>query len=1488
MKSCQLWFLHPEPSFLDTVRCQLRYLNPEPQLPFSLVVEKGSTHNTQAADLMLRPSDYCELNRRFVQYKHDRNSGDFALASYDSDSQFFRWASEGWDDLLKNGGVAVILGEPGSGRSYEFKARCQALHDEGSCAFYLELHRLVTESPSQILDEVAALGLQKWRQSTDHGVFFLDAVDEAKLERISDFSQALKNFAKTIGTSSSKATIFISSRITEWMPETDVALVTETLSPAIIAAGQNEAGAKPSKCSTLPVYAIAPLDRQQVARLATHRGIAHVDGFISALDENHAWEFARRPWDVRFLVNYWATHQSIGSLTEMLEESLLMLLKEREEKRQRSVKFPLPVESARVGAEMLAAATVFCRKLDFEVPDSVGAIRTRGMNPLACLPTDWTDIQCGALLDRPLFDSAMYGRVRFHHRRMAEYLAANWLKRRMDNQCPPPVLHDLLFAKNGNRRILKPSRAAIAVWLACIADDGWTRDLRNWILEAAPNAFLRYGDPSKLPVAFRNQIINAFVAKFQDRNFVRVETEKSAMSRLADPALGESLAKHLLDPNVGEGVKVELMEFAYHGKVRDCLQAALTLLRSAPQLHELESYSIRLIEELEDPAGLRELERITRNDKAFAARHLGLLARVLFPSHLDVKGLGSLLQLRSRSSDVWYLKSLFAQSSEEWCPFEVLKMLVSLADPQPRKNVIAAKHAHTWVRELIYPLLERTLNSKEISSEFVPAVARACWLVRQEHPDTSEFDHAAPSWNLNEATKRFSQVRRETFWIAIEHERGNSVGDPKVDGCMAFQHSLHFDFCEMDFAWLLEDCRNSLEETSRATAAWLAVAYLDARNHPWNQTRQLLEALVGAPTLSQAIRRRIWAFRRYRLVIPWYRLKQTGIFTKRFWRRRFSNFSDTTRSLRDRWWLHRKIRHLRSGKFVSCLEKLTRGISDSGKWAVSDWSKLVKKWGARITAAVQSGCVAVWKDYEPDTIRNSDGIPLGVIVGLTGLQYLHGKGELQAATRNPKDALRAAKYAVNEMNGYSDWLPEIAQNHPAVVRGILCECIEHEWNAEFMEGYWPRHLGHLSNEESTLAPLIAPFVAALLGKSEPANSAVLSYGLTLLLHHGGIHREDLARIAGERLSRTETKSASYLTWLSMCLQTNASEAVAHLEKRVVNEKEAWQNQPNDNFMVVLCAGLGERHASVPAISEPDHLHHQHAERFVRLVYQCIDPGQDIQRSSGESYSPTPRDDAQRYRGALLPIIAKQTEPQSDDVLISLLSHPELKREQDWIRHLLDERVERMSDDSSFEPQDIRDFEDSNEGTPRSAKDLFQIVLRRLQAIKHDVEQADDSYSLKANVRVGDREIVLRRFVARELSLRRNGKYTAPQEPVIQNEERLDIRVENPDINGPVVIEVKLGDLMGRSINSLLGDLENQLVDRYLRDEHSRHGVFIVGHTGERENGWQHPATGGLVDFEEVISILAKRADEIQKSNPNVEELKVIGIDFRVNRRPLPG
>jgi hypothetical protein len=402
----------------------------------------------------------------------------------------------------------------------------------------------------------------------------------------------------------------------------------------------------------------------------------------------------------------------------------------------------------------------------------------------------------------------------------------------------------------------------------------------------------------------------------------------------------------------------------------------------------------------------------------------------------------------------------------------------------------------------------------------------------------------------------------------------------------------------------------------------------------------------------------------------------------------------------------------------------------------------------------------------------------------------------------------------------------------------------------------------------------------LVAGSPPANLSVLSAAIILLIRHRGMERAELARLSAQKLAGLRREDPSYLAWLVVCLQTNAAVALDHLEERGRNETEAARGSPEHNFMVVLCSALRGDIAVewLPRIESPDHLCAPHAARFIRLVYKFVDPSNDITHSDGEPYSPGQRDDAQHYRSDILTMLSALPDPEAEAALRSLLTMPECAADHDWIRHLIDERLEHLADGAAFLARDIPNFELHNEATPRSAADLFRTVQLRLAAIKHDVEKADQS--LRMNVRQKDREVHLRRFIALELSRRSQQCYTAPQESVIQNEERLDIRVENPDILGPVVIEVKLGDLDSRTVTSLLADLEGQLVRRYLRDENSRHGIYLIGYTGERKH-WEHPETGDKLRFDEVIAILAARAEEIQNHNSAVEELSVVGVDFRL-------
>jgi len=104
---------------------------------------------------------------------------------------------------------------------------------------------------------------------------------------------------------------------------------------------------------------------------------------------------------------------------------------------------PLTPELAREGTETLAAATLFCRTLSFKVPDDAAGTSSAVLDASACLPDDWQPRLCGAPLTRALFDAASLGRVRFHHRLVSAFLAAQWVAARMAEGCPVPVLEEM-------------------------------------------------------------------------------------------------------------------------------------------------------------------------------------------------------------------------------------------------------------------------------------------------------------------------------------------------------------------------------------------------------------------------------------------------------------------------------------------------------------------------------------------------------------------------------------------------------------------------------------------------------------------------------------------------------------------------------------------------------------------------------------------------------------------------------------------------------------------------------------------------------------------------------------------------------------------------------------------------------------------------------------------------------------------------------------
>ncbi|MDP2824436.1 MAG: hypothetical protein Q8O52_17365 [Sulfuritalea sp.] len=164
-------------------------------------------------------ADYVELDRRFRDAAHGSDSETTALLSY---AASLSHADTGlsWAEVLTHR-LVVVLGEPGSGKTAEFKAQARLPDPSGTPRFFVRLDDLIQGSLNSALGSEHAKRFQRWLNGSGEAAFFLDSVDESKYRCNDDFAHALERIASELGKSFPRARIAISSRISEWQPQTD-------------------------------------------------------------------------------------------------------------------------------------------------------------------------------------------------------------------------------------------------------------------------------------------------------------------------------------------------------------------------------------------------------------------------------------------------------------------------------------------------------------------------------------------------------------------------------------------------------------------------------------------------------------------------------------------------------------------------------------------------------------------------------------------------------------------------------------------------------------------------------------------------------------------------------------------------------------------------------------------------------------------------------------------------------------------------------------------------------------------------------------------------------------------------------------------------------------------------------------------------------------------------------------------------------------------
>lgn len=1423
-------------------------------------------------------SRHIPLNRHFKQLRTGEVTAHDPWQSYIEDFGGYWGSTHDWGKLLEHPGIVVVLGEPGSGKTWEFRHTVDEQTAKGCSAFFLPLDRLSDEPISQILDQQQLTAFEQWKNGSKNAHFLLDSVDEAKLVRVSDFYAALDRLRNELGHAIRRAHIILSSRISEWRPESDHAEVLDRLGSHLPKAAKNRA-----EDPRLLVVELMPLDRERIKIFAADQCKETADAFLEELDKRHAWEFAGRPLDVLLLISYWRRHRQLGSLTETLEYLVTEQLQEREERRERAANRPLAADRARRGAEYLAAASLFCRNVSFQVPDEACAMPSSGLRVQDCLPGDWSHAERLALIDRPLFDSASYGRIRFHHRRIAEYLAACWLRERMSLGLAWSDVERLLFDTRRFRYVLRPSLGNVAAWLVCLSDEPWSQRLREALLAHAPHVFLQSGDPEHLGPGFKAKVVEQFVRANRDHDSGGITSDAATLSRLSDPTLSASLSGYVVDSTITDVVRIELLHLIRRGRLTKCKPALLTVLRDTRTAPVLKAIALRALQPIANRSEREQVAETATNWDKYPEFLLDDLFATIGPEGFLPQIWVRLIRAIANDSTEDSRRTLRGAfdgitSTTDAATLRIfLSEIESLLTDAPKEPAtqsdLPISRRSLWLAHLswnavVWLLSRQNLNDWE-RQWIGRMICRLTWgpLRGVVYPGRESFASE---------TLQHPEVRRVAYWLATKQEKEDGQTTQRLGWLRAcrFNFPLGFVPTSKDLKWLLDDSKERSSVADQVSCLFVALRY--GRRWTIAERWQILRASLRLPHFRSYLWWH-WIWIRNALLGPFYRRGYDSPFHLQWWKDLPGRLKDRCYQFNLRWWLIWYRADYRAAKRCGLLRQMIVEVGRKENcWRRSsvDWDKMQAKRGLRTTKAIRAGCIRVWQEHTPDAHGESQGIP---DLGLVGLELAIEADERFFEKLSSTDATRAALYATHEMNGLADWLPQLALHHPSEVVAALKRSIQVEWGDRDTPGKHHHVLQSLATRMNTVTKLMAPSVSELLLDRDPQTDGALESALQILSALGQKTLSEWAVLAQVRIQSYSIKERKLLCWLVIWLDADAPAALSFLE--AILETIA---SDRDEIARMFAGISGRSGYACPRLETTTLQEIPNWTRLIRLCYHWINPADDIRRPSGKVFSPVSRDEAQSFRWYLLDHLAKRPELEAESALEALLDSPSLGVDPEMIRYLLDRRIKEQADGRPLEPSQIVMLGTNLESPPSTMSDLFALVCKRLQVIKEEVE-IPDSASLRSAVQPGNNEAHLRTFLASQLITRSGGWYRVEQEAEIDRGQKPDLRVSHPQINGAVPVEVKLAD-KDWTVSELFERLENQLVGQYLRARDCTHGVFLLGIAEDRS--WRDPHTQAMLTFNQVIERLRQRALELELAHRDraVESIKVVGIDFRTPLR----
>lgn len=1380
----------------------------------------------------------------------------------------------------------VILAEAGAGKTEELRHRASSLAGQGKAAFFLRIEDI--EQDFYTAFEIGAEpGFHAWLQSTEEAWFFLDSVDEARLEHPRAFERALRRFARGIANGAHRAHIYISCRPYAWRPKEDRKLVDELLNllaPQEEENGEDEQQTTPQ--SALTVLTMRPLDEGRIRRFCVARAAENVDGLIREIDRADLWSLAERPFDLEGILAKWAEGNALGGRLDLLRHNIDKRLRD-EHSADRAQSQLLNLEQAREGARCLAAAVVLSGQVGLNVPDSTPL--KPGIDAEAVL-ADWDPADVRALLERGLFNDIIYGAVRFRHREVRELLAAEWFDGLLKVGNSRHSVEALFFREQYGQAIVTPRLRAILPWLILFDDE-----IRRGALAIHPEIAVEGGDPSRLPLAERQGILADIVQRITSDQDDHSARDNSAIARIANLDLSNDAQRLINEYGGNDDAIFFLGRLVWQGEMASCTASLVQIATDGARGEYARIASIRAVMTCGSTEQKQNLwTQLNESDELIPRRLLAELIEAAAPDSDVVEklvvSLGKLPPYEKYESTglVGALHGFVERLSIAGDQQVIAQFLSGLHVYLERPPYVERRECHVsneyaWllgpaahaVEELVAARSAAALNETSLSIMLVVPTLRH-WHDEDLREYKTKLHTLVPAWpELNDAL----------YWINIEQARSAQIersGEPFTDDWPVSWLGPFWQFDTGSLPRLLDYIGSRPLHDDRAVALSTALRVYLQNDRPADILAHLQNAISDDPGLtnhlalllnppvSETVRRHEEEHVKY--------VRRRGAEEERKKQRR-ANWIADLRADPER---VRTPPDMEPGTFTSdqywLMVELQDANSATSRSEYANWQALVSDFGETVAQEYRDAALNHWRHYVPSL--RSDGapdnsIPYSLIFGMAGLEIEATESADFPGYLDEAQARQAIRYITWQLNGFPAWLERMYQAFPELVEEAVAS--ELLWELENTGSDEPMHhiLHDLVYHAPWLHARIAPTILDWAGANPSLIHANRHYCLHILVN-GGTDAAMLAELANEQIAQT-TDSNSIAWWYALRVDCEPENGIPDLERWLSGLDEDAATSATQIFVTTLMGGsrLSESGPKLGHFQTVEYL-----KSLYILAHRYIRAEDDINRAGGGVYSPQMRDDAQDARDRLFKLLSEIPGKATYTVIEQLIhEHPD-PNYRPWMAKRAYKRAEEDGDLEPWTAEQVNAFDNSQTITPATHHQLFDLAMHRLRDLKNWLERGNDS-PWKTWQRAGG-ETEMRTLIAGWLNQHCRDQYTTAQEPELANSQRMDIWLQNTNVQSPVTIELKLLD-KGWSGKKLCERLRNQLAGDYLREERAGCGVMLLVWQGNiLAKRWT--INGRRVELNELANALKDYWHEIAADFPGVETIEVMVIDLSLRGR----